>query len=168
MKTKLMLLAALLSLSSCYYYRVVPQGTFNKQKAIEFEQKEKILVLHRDEDAWRLYDVHITNDILHAKIDVRLDYLVNHLNPKEKGLNAFKKQKEPDVIKTVHLYTSDTTFGVLDTKISIPLTSIYELQSYNYAKKASRAIMFVPIIVLPIVGIVTLCWIAYKNMNILN
>jgi hypothetical protein len=166
MKTKLLLLVALLSLSSCYYYRVIPEIAYNVQTIEQFEKSGKILVLHRGEDAWHMYNVKQVDGRIHAGISIQLSYLVDYLDPSEKGLNTFSKPKAPDVVNSVHLYTADTTFNALDTVISIHPGSIYKVQSYEYARAASRASIIVPIVFIPVIGLVTASLVALSQMSV--
>ena len=165
MKTKILLLAALLSLTSCYYYRVIPRESYNIQTIKQLEEAGKILVLHRGDHAWHMYDVKQVDGQVHARLSIQLGYLVDYLNPKEEGLNKFPKPQAPDVINSVHLYTSDTTFSLLDTIISVPLESIHQLQSYEYARAPSRASIIVPVVFIPIIGLVTASMIAISQME---
>lgn len=165
MKTKILLIAALLSLSSCYYFRVIPEVPYTVQSIRQYEDTGKILILHREENAWHLYDVDSAENMLSAKLDIQLGYHVKYLNPEEGKLNKFDKPLEPEVVNTIHLYTSDSTFNSLDTVIAIPLSSIYYVSSYEYARAPSRASKIVPIVVLPVVGVVVVSLIAISSMD---
>ncbi len=97
--------------SSCSFYRVVPQDQFTSQSVMQYEDAGRYLILHRSDEAWHMSDIQLNNDSMLVKLDFNLGYHSNYLNPKMKGLNEFKKKKEPDVIREVHLYTSDSSFS---------------------------------------------------------
>jgi len=150
MKTKILLIAVLLILSSCSYFRVIPESHYTAQSIKQYDANGKYLVLHRGEEAWHAYDLDIVNDSIHARLDFQLGYHVKYLDPKEKGLNEFHKKSEPEIISSIHIFTSDTTFNSFDTLVSIPVNSIIGVTSYSYAKAASRRSIWLPIICAPI------------------
>ena len=152
MKTKILLIASLLILSFCSFFRVMPESTLKAHWIEQLEKDGKYLVLQRGDEAWNIYDVHVRYEILRAKLDIQLGYHAKYINPKVDGLNKFDKGREPDVINSIHFFTADTSFNSLDSLITIPLSSIYEIRSYEYAKAPSRASRIVPVVVLPIVG----------------
>ena len=156
MKTKILLIAALLILSSCSFFRVIPESPYTAQSIGQYVGG-KYLVLHRGDEAWHAYDLVVANDSLYAKLDLQLGYHIKYLAPKEKGLNQFDRRSEPGVVNSVHIYTSDTTFNSFDSIVSIPLSSINGVNVYEYARAPSRASLIVPIVVLPVgilVGVV--------------
>ena len=130
--------------SSCSLYKVIPESPYTAQSIKQYEEEGKFLILHREEHAWHIYDLRIVNDSIHAKLDPQLGYHVDYLNPKGKGLHEFSRKLEPDVINSVHIYTSDSSFGYWDDVVSIHLESIYEVNLYTYARAASRASVIVP------------------------
>ncbi len=135
--------------SSCSFYRAVPDKNYSSQTIKQYEEDGKYLILQRDSNAWRMYDISYTNDSIHAIIDPWLGYHSKYLNPKPNGLNQFKKKDEPEVINSVHVYTSDTNFNYFDSRVSIPVSSINTVVSYNYARAPSRASKIVPIVFIP-------------------
>jgi len=158
------LIAFLNLFSACsHYFRVVSESPYSAQTIKQDEDADKYLVLHRNHEAWHMYDLLITNDSIHAKLDIQLGYQVNYLYPKEKGLNSFHKGYEPDVINAVHIYTSDSSFSSLDTLVSIPVSSIHEVNSYEYARAASRASYIAPAVILPAAGLVFLIVMALNS-----
>ena len=151
--TYLALIVFLNLFSACsHYFRVVAESPNSAQTIKQYKDADKYFVLHRGDDAWHMYELDIINDSIHAKLDVQLGYQVNYLYPKEKGLNSFHKGYEPDVINAVHIYTTDTSFSSFDTLVSIPVSSIHEVNSYKYARAASRASFIVPAVILPAAG----------------
>jgi len=157
MKTKILLIASLFILSSCSFFRVIPESPYTAHSICQYEEDGKYLVLHRGEEAWHAYDLVVANDSLYAKLDFQLEYHVKYLTPKEDGLNQFDRKSEPGVVNSVHIYTSDTTFNSFDSIVSIPLSSINGVNVYEYARAPSRASLIVPIVVLPVgilVGVV--------------
>jgi len=153
-------LASLISMivltSSCSFYRVIPENPHNSQTIKQYEEDGKYLILHRDDEAWHVYDVECSNDSIHAKLDIQLGYHVNYLNPKLNKLNEFSKKKEPDVINSIHIYTTDSNSSYLDKEISIHAGSINKVNSYAYAQAPSRASLIVPIVFIPLIGITAL------------
>lgn len=168
MKTKILLIAALLILSSCSYFRVLPEDPYTIYLIKQHEYKGKYLVLHRGEEAWHAYDLSYKNDSVQARLDYQLGYHVKYLNPKEKGLNQFDRKSEPEVCNSVHLYTNDTSFNLFDTLVAIPVSSIYDVRSYQYAKAPSRASRIVPLVVFPVVGVIILAALAVKSVQAID
>ena len=121
MKTKIILITVLCLLSSCTTFTVVPIDPYSAKSIRQYEVRGKYLILHRDNDAWHMYDLEIKNDSIQAKLDFQLGYHQKYLYPK-KGLNHFARSKEPDVTNAIHIYTSDSSFSYFDTLISIPAT----------------------------------------------
>ena len=152
MKTKINLILMLFLLSSCSYFRVIPKSSFQGHDIEQFENDGKFLVLHSGDDACNIFHVQVDDEILKAKPDPQLGYIVHYLDPKTEGLNKFNK-KETDVINSIHLFTADTNFSIMDSVIAIPLSSIYEVRSYEYAKAPSRASRIVPAVLIPVAGI---------------
>ena len=136
-------------LSSCYYFRAIPKHTYTEQSIQHYEKSGKILILHSNDLVRQLLEVNCKDGFINARLDVPMGYHFNYLNPKEGKLNRFKKSTEPEVINSVHLYTSDTSFRKTDSIISIPVNTIYKVQSYEYAKTPSRASIIVPLVILP-------------------
>lgn len=151
MKRKTLLIATLCFLSSCTTFTVVPVSPISAESIRQYEVDGKYLVLHRENEAWHMYDLELTNDSIHAKLDYQLGYLVNYLNPKKKGRNSFSKRNEPDVINSIHIYTSDNNFGNFDTLISIPVSSITEVDTYSFNRAAYRTSIILPIVLTPII-----------------
>jgi len=150
MKTKILLIAVLLFLSSCSFFRVIPESPYTAQSIYQCEEDGKYLVLHRGEEAWHAYDLVVANDSLYTKLDFQLGYHVKYLTPKEVGLNQFDRKNEPGVVNSVHIFTSDTTFNSFDTLVAIPVSSISAVKSFEYARAPSRASKIVPILFIPI------------------
>ena len=98
-----------------------------------------------------MYDLKIINDSIHAKLGYHLGYHVNYLNPDKKGRNSYKRHSEPDVINALHVYTSDSSFSSFDTLISIPASSIHEVNTYSFNRAAYRTSIILPIVLCPIV-----------------
>ena len=165
MKTKILLISALLILSSCSFFRVIPESPYSAQSIKQYEDDGKYFVLHRGEEAWHAYDLHFTDDSLLAKLDFQLGYHVKYLSPKEKGLNKFPMKSEPDVVNAIHVYTTDTTFNSFDTLVAIPVSSITAVKSFEYARAASRASKIVPAVFLPIAGLVIISAVAISQMS---
>lgn len=165
MKTKILLIAALLILSSCSFFRVIPESPYTAQSIKQFEDDGKYFVLQRGEEAWHAYDLYVANDSLYMKLDYHLGYHVKYLVPKEKGLNKFYMKIEPNVVNAIHVYTTDTTFNSFDTLVAIPVSSISAVKSYEYARAASRASKIVPAVFLPIVGLVIISAVAISQMS---
>ncbi len=165
MKTKILLIAALLILSSCSFFRVVPESDYSAQSLKQYENDGKYLVLHRGEWAWHIYDLSVGAGILKARLDVQLGYHVKYLEPKEKGLNRFDKGSEPEIINSVHIFTTDTSFSNLDTLVAIPVSSINAVKSYSYAQAASRASILVPVIVGPVALVVLAGVLAVRSFS---
>lgn len=117
----------------------------------QYEESGKILILHRDDLVWQIFDVKYEDNLLIAKLDFPMGYHYKYLNPKKDKLNRFKKSIEPEVIYSIHLYTSDTSFSKMDSIISIPVNTIYDIQSYEYARTPSRASIYVSLVTLPLV-----------------
>lgn len=140
----------LIFFSSCSFYRVIPEKQYDAETIKKYDYLNKYIVLKRDQDAWHMYDVQLRNDSITARLDYQLGYQVNHLNPKTGKLNQFHKKFEPEVLKTVHLYTSDSSFNAFDTLIAIPASSIYQVNTFVYAAGPSRASWLVPVIVFPV------------------
>jgi len=151
MKKMIPFLIFLFFFSSCYYFRAIPKHEYTGQTIQQYEESGKILILHRDDLVRQLYEVKYEDGFIIGQLDIPMGYHNNYLNPKEDKLNRFKKSIEPEVINSVHLYTSDTSFNEVDSTISIPLSTIYEIQSYEYARTPSRASIFVPIVFVPLV-----------------
>ena len=131
-----------------YYYKVNQVDNYSEEKIDSFEQQGKYFILHQGEQAWHLYDFTISNDTISGKITSQLDYHVNYLNPKYKR-NSYKKKEAPNVIKEVHLFTSDSSFSSFDTQINIPFSSIKEIKVYDPAKGYTFLSWFIP----PVIGI---------------
>ncbi|MCK4569598.1 MAG: hypothetical protein KAT76_04855 [Bacteroidales bacterium] len=151
--------------SSCSFFRVVTESQYTSQSIKQYEDEGKYLILQRGDEAWHLYDLQITNDSIYAMLDHQIGYHLNYLNPKDKGLNRFKKKYEPEVINAVHLYTSDTSFSSFDTIVSIPVSSIDTIKSYAYARAASRASKIVPAVILPVAGLIIIAGVAISQMS---
>lgn len=166
MKSKFLLLLMIFSLSSCFYFRVIPEQSYDLQRIQNYETSGKVLILHRDDFAWKLYNVKSKDSLLTARLDLQLGYHIKYLEPKEYKLNQFVKGSEPDVIKSVHLYTSDASFNKLDTAISIPVKSIYKVQSYEYAPAPSRASIAAPLIIIPVAVLIALYAYIVSNIEI--
>ena len=169
MKTKILLIAILLILSSCSYFRVITESPYTAQSIKQFEDDGKYLVLQRGDWAWHAYDLSVHNDTLMAKLNAQLGYHIKYLYPKEEGLNRFDKGDEPQVINSVHIFTADTSFGNFDTLVAMPVSSIYEVRSYAYDRQKSRASIFVPLFVGPVALLVLVVIIAAatnENTNI--
>ena len=150
MKTKIILIAVLFLLSSCTTFTVVPVSPYSAKSIREYEVSGKYLVLHRENEAWHMYDLEIINDSIHAKLDYQLGYQIKYLNPDKKGRNSFKRYYEPDVTNAIHVYTSDSSFSYFDTLISIPASSIHEVNSYVFNRAAFRTSIILPIVLIPI------------------
>ena len=150
MKKMITFLVLLFFFSSCFYFRAIPKYEYTGQTIQQYEESGKILILHRDDLMRQIYEVKCQDGFIIGKLDIPKVYHYNYLNPKEDKLNRFKKSIEPEVINSVHLYTSDTSFNKIDSTISIPLSTIYAVQSYEYARTPSRASIFVPIVFVPI------------------
>ena len=165
MKTKILLIAVLLILSSCSYFRVIPESNYSAQSIKQYDDDGKYIVLHRGEVAWHAYYLYVANDSLYMKLDYHLGYHVEYLVPKEKGLNKFYMKIEPDVVNAIHIYTSDTTFNSFDIRVAIPVSSISAVKSFEYARAPSRASKIVPAVFLPIAGLVILSAIALSQMS---
>ncbi len=153
MKTKILLISALLILSSCSYFRVITESPYSAHSIKQYEDNGKYLVLQRGDEAWHMSQMYVVNDSIHASLDTCLRYLVKYLEPDEKGLNKFLGKKEPEVLEIIHIYTDDNNFSSLDTLIVIPESSILAVKSHSYAKAPSRASHIVPSIFVPIFGI---------------
>ncbi len=110
-----------------------------------------------------IYDVECSNDSIHAKLDPQIGYHNKYLTPKVKKLNEFDKRHEPEVVNTVHLYTSDPNFNFFDTLISLPLSNVDSIASYSYAPKPSRTSVIVPIIFAPFLGIAVIVIMSSLN-----
>ncbi len=154
MKPKILLIAALLILSSCSFFRVIHESDYSAQSLKQYENDGKYLVLQRGDEAWHAYDLEVKNDSLQARLDFQLGYHLKYLEPKEKGLNKFAMKSEPEVINAVHIYTTDTNFNSFDTLIATPLSSIYTVRTYEYARAPSRASKIVPAVFIPVAGMV--------------
>jgi len=165
MKTKILLISALLFLSSCSFFRVIPESDYSVQSLKQYENDGKYLVLQRGEWAWHIYDLSVGAGIVKARLDAQLGYHLKYIEPKERGLNKFAMRSEPDVINAVHIYTNDTNFNSLDTLIAIPLSSIFEVRSYEYARAASRATKIVPIVVIPIAAFIIIGMVQLSQMS---
>jgi len=144
--------------SSCSLYRVVPASNYSSQSIKQYEINGKYLILQRGEEAWHIYDVNNTDNGIHAKLDPQIGYHTKYLNPKINKLNDFDKRKDPEVVNSVHLYTSDQNFNSFDTLVSLPISSIDSIALYSYAQAPSRASKIVPaVFLLPaLLGIVFL------------
>lgn len=145
----------LFSHSGCMYYYKVNTVTNHSQDQIETYQKQAMyFVLHRGDEAWHLYDLDITADRIMGKISPNLDYHINHIKPKTNMPNRYIKKKEPDVLKEVHFYTTDSSFSYFDTLIIIPVNSINKIALYDRAKGATILSWVIPPIL--VTGIVVL------------
>lgn len=165
MKIKILFILLILFLSSCSYFRVIPASDYSLQSIKHLADTGKFLVLHRGGEAWHAYDLQIKEGILQAKLDLQLGYLVKYLFPKEKKLNKFERKTEPEVLNSVHIYTSDTTFSQFDTLVTIPVSSIISVKTYEYAQASSRASLIVPLVVFPAIGTAILIAIIIKSIN---
>lgn len=165
MKTSILFLAILFLLSSCSYYRVIPKASYSGQSIVELQRSGKVLILHRGEDAWLMKDVMSNDSLIQASLDVQLGYHVNYLYPNLDKLNQFKRRENPDVVNAIHLYTTDSTFNTFDTLVSIPMSSVYTINSYEYAQAPSRASLIVPLVVFPVVGLTLITLIAISSME---
>jgi len=150
MKTKILFLAVLLLLSSCTSFNVVSVSPYSAKSIRQYENEGKYLVLHRENDAWHMYDLEIINDSINAKLDYYLGYHANYLNPDKKGRNMYSKSREPDVTNAIHVYTSDSSFSSFDTLISIPVSSIHEVNQYTFNKAAFITSIILPVILIPV------------------
>ena len=150
MKAKILFIALIFLFSSCSFFRVIPESPYTAQSIYQYEEDGKYLVLHRGEEAWHAYDLVVANDSLYTKLDFQLGYHVKYLTPRENKLNQFTRKSEPEVVNSVHIFTSDTTFNSFDTLVAIPVESISAVKSFEYARAASRASWIVPIVVLPV------------------
>ncbi len=164
MKTKILLIAMVVLMSSCSYFRVLPEDPYTVQSIKQHEDDGHFLILQRGEEAWQAYDLEIKNDSLIVRLDPQLGHHLNYLEPKEKGLNKFVKQ-QTDVINSVHIFTSDTTFNSLDTLVAIPVSSISGVKSYEYARAPSRASRIVPAVFIPVLGLVVISVIALQQAD---
>ena len=170
MKTKILFILFIFFLASCSYFRVIPKSTTDLHSLEHFEKDGKYFILQRNDDAWHMYDLDVEGDMLQAKLNIQLGYHVNYLYPREDKQNQFYKNKEPDVINSIHLFTSDTSFYDLDTLISIPLSSIYEVKSYEYDRVASTRTKVLAAVLIPLTGgviiLVVAVAIALNSMEI--
>lgn len=162
MKRLIYTLLVLIFLPSCYYFRAIPKQPVNLELIQQFEESGKILILVRDEMAWRFYDVKNKDSLISGKLDVEVGYHYNYLYPAEGKLIQYKKTSEPDVVNAVHIYTSDASFHWMDSTISIPVSSIYAVKSFEYAAAASRASFVAPIVLLPVIAF-TAAWIYFAS-----
>lgn len=167
MKTIIQLIAALLLLSSCSYFRVLPADPYTVQSIKMHNDSGNYIVLHRGEEAWHAYDLEITDDSLLIRLDIYLGYHSKYIDPKAKGLNQYNR-KEIDVINSVHIFTSDTCFNTFDTLISLPASSILAVHSYEYARTPSRASRIVPLVLFPVVGTIILAALAVKSIQAID
>ena len=149
MKKMITFLLLLFFLSSCFYFRAIPKHDYTGHTIQQYEESGKILIIHRDDLVRKIYEVKCEDGFVIGKLDTPMGYHYNYVNPKADKLNRFKKSNEPEVINSIHLYTSDTSFNKMDSTISIPLSTIYAVQSYEYARTPSRASIFVPLVFVP-------------------
>ena len=154
MKNKIIVISILCVLSSCSYFRVIPVSNYSSLSLKEFEDKGKYIILHRGNQAWHVYDLVVDEEKVRLKLDFQLGYHVDYLNPKKESLNQYYRKSQPEVGNSLHLYTNDTVFSDFDTLITIPVSSIYRIDSYEYAKTPSRASKIIPAIFVPILVIV--------------
>ena len=147
MKKPALLIVSFLLLSSCAFYRVMPEKDYTLQTIVDFENDGKYLLLRWEDIAWRMIDLQVSNDTLHAKLDFYTDYLGNYLHPRKEGLNNFSRKNEPEVINSVHIFISEAGNARVGADIAIPLSTITQVQSYTYAKGASRALTAIAIII---------------------
>lgn len=132
--------------SSCSSFRVIPVADYSSSSIHTYDTSGKYIVLRRGGEAWHMFDVQPKGDSITASLDIHLGKNVNHLNPKPKGLNRFKRKKEADVRNTVHLFTNDSSFLYSNTSISIPLSSIYKVDEFRYAVAAYWASIIIPVL----------------------
>ena len=136
--------------SSCFYFRAIPEHEYTGLTIQQYEESGKILILRRGDLVRQISEVQYEDGFIAGKLDFPMVYHFKYLYPKEDKLNRFKKSMEPEVIHAVHLYTSDTTFNKMDSTFSIPLSTIYAVQSYEYARAPSRASIILPVVFVPI------------------
>ncbi len=141
--THIVLLAFLNLLSGCYYFRVVSEEGITEQRISDMKQEDKYVVLQRGNEAWHLYDYTLADDTLTGKLDIFLGIHTNYLDPKLEGLNTIKKG-DNEVLESVHLHTSDTSFVYMDTVVIIPSMAIQKVYVYEYAQSESRSSMVLP------------------------
>jgi len=156
MKTKYILLLTTFLISSCSYYRVMPKENYEAQSIHQFHKDGKCLILHRGEMAWRIEDLDVVDENYQMTLNIYLGYMIDHLKSKDNRLHKYSKRNEPEAGNSIHLYTSDTTFGDWDPIVVIPASSIYEVKSYDYARAPSRASIFIPAILIPAAAIGTM------------
>ena len=140
------LFAFLNCLTGCsFYFKAVTEKDFSSNRITQLDNDGKYFILHSNDNAWHFYDLQIKKDTITGKLDAMLSYHVKYLTPKSKGVKRYIKYEEPDVIKEVHIYTSDTTFKDKGTDtIYIPITSIQKIIIYDPAKGATTLSWVLP------------------------
>ena len=163
MKTRILFIIATFMLSSCSFFRVIPYNADQHEAIVNFYEDGRYMVLQRGQDAWHATDIKLTADSLHMKLDIYLGYHVKYLNPREHKLNTFRKKEEPEVINSVHIFTSDTSFSAFDKQIAIPRSKIVAVKKYEYARGASIASIIFPIVGVGVLTITIIAGIAARN-----
>ena len=143
------LFAFLNCLTGCsFYFKAVTEKDFSSNRVTQLDDDGKYFILHSKDNAWHFYDLQINGDTINGKLDAMLYYHAKYLTPKSKGVKRYIKKEEPEVIKEVHIYTSDTTFGYFDTNVSIPMVSIQKIIIYDPAKGATTLSWVLPPVII--------------------
>ena len=142
------LLIIFCSSTSCtHYFRHITADQFSTQTIQEYSDANKYFILHSDTLVRHMTVIQISDDTVNATLEYTLGYQAKYLHPKEKGVNRFKKKKEPEIINAVHLYVSNANISKYDRIVSIPMSSIYTVKYNEYAQALSRASYAIPIVI---------------------
>gem|GEM_PF-1551494 len=150
-------LILLFSSTSCMrFFKHLTVPDYSDETLKQYVEEEKYLILHNDGQAWHLSEADIQENVLSARVDTNFGYNKKYLNPKDKGYNRFFKGVEPEVMNTVHLYTSAARISYSDTIIAMPVACIYKAKYNKYAKTISRLSWWLPAVIFPVGGIIIL------------
>jgi len=78
MKAKIVFIFVIFLLSSCSFFKVIPEKDYTTQSIKQYEDRGKCLILHRGEEAWRAYDLTATID--DSGMITRVSKLLKHVS----------------------------------------------------------------------------------------
>jgi hypothetical protein len=150
------IISGILLLSSCAYYRVIPDPDYSVELIQQRDTSGSYIVIHRGERAWHAFDLQVGDSVMTTKLDYKLGDMAQYISPDPSRINRFNRDHEHDLLNSTHIYTTDTSFSDYDTVATIHESTIYAFSTYKYAKAPSRASLVVPIVLGSLTGVIIL------------
>src|SRR5438874_1444470 len=103
---KILLLLILISLQSCYYYKVNHGYPPAATQVLELQQDQHYIILHSGDSAWHFYDITLKDSVLMGRLETLPESRRLYEFTKPNGSNRYWIKDESFVVNEAHVYST--------------------------------------------------------------